>query len=595
MNDKVLDLGIRKRIFLGLIFIIVSLFAFRLVQMQIIDNTDYNSKSEENSVKTIEIDAPRGVIYDRNFEVLVSNKPSYNLYITPSEFEEYHTFEVEKKLELSEGTISSILQEHKGFSSVVPQKIFNNLPFSSIAWISENINKFPGLELQVDLQRDYSFGVYGSHMFGFIREINPKTLSQNKDIYTLGDFIGSSGLEKYYENFLRGQKGYNYIMTDAKRRVIGKFEAGVRDKLPVKGNDLILTIDKDVQKVAEDYFKERTGALVAIQPVTGEILAFVSAPYFDLDELSASPGFSKWTELSQSAEKPLFNRATMTNNPPGSTFKMITAIAGLEEGIIDKNFSVNCRGGYKYGDRTFKCTHVHGKVNVVQAIEKSCNTFFYQLILKIGLEKWSQYGKKFGFGKKTGIDFNPEIKGIIPDADYFDKAYGKGKWTSGYLISLAIGQGDIISSPMQLAKYMALLATGGKSKTPHFLKGIIDKSNEFQSFEYDDVKVDISESTIALIKEGLYKAVNGEGTATNIKDNLLQICGKTGTAQNPHGEDHALFVAYAPKDDPQIAVSVIVENVGYGSTHAAPAAKKVIETYLKKNGLYKSQIAQINK
>ncbi len=584
MNDKIFDLTIRRKIILSIILLFAGLFAFRLFKMQILDGSAYNTKSEENSVKTIEVDAPRGVIYDRNFEVLVSNKPAYNLYLTPSQFNSHNAHEIETAIGIDSGYVNSVLNRFEGFSTFIPRKIFNNLNTPAVAWISENVSRISGLELSIEMQRDYSFGVYGSHLFGYIREIDSRTLSSKKNIYSLGDYIGNSGLEKVYEDILRGKKGYNYLITDSKQRIIGRYESGAKDLPPVKGNDLVLTIDKDVQIAAEEYFKDRTGALVAIEPSTGEVLAFVSAPYFSLDELSASAGFSKWTELSRSESKPLFNRATMTNNPPGSTFKMVTAIAGLEEGVITENDKVNCQGGFKFGNRTFKCTHVHGKVNVVTAIEKSCNTFFYRLILKTGLEKWSKYGRMFGFGSKTNIDFSPEIKGIMPDSDYFDGAYGKGKWTSGYLVSLSIGQGDIISSPLQLAKYTSLIAAHGVSKQPHFLKGIIDGDNNFKPAEFDDISVDLSEKTFNLIREGMYKAVNGNGTATNIKDERLQICGKTGTAQNPHGEDHAMFVAFAPKDNPKIAVSVIVENVGYGSTHAAPAAKKVIETYLKKIG-----------
>jgi penicillin-binding protein 2 len=260
---------------------------------------------------------------------------------------------------------------------------------------------------------------------------------------------------------------------------------------------------------------------------------------------------------------------------------MVTALAALENGLITTSDYVTCRGSFFFGDRPFKCTHVHGRVNIVSAIEKSCNVFFYKLILKVGLERFAEFGRKMGFGKKTNLDIEEESAGIVPDAEYFDRAYGKGQWTEGYLISLAIGQGDLITTPVQLAQYCAILANNGRTKQPHFLKGWIEsQTNQFYRANYEDIIVDISQDALDIVREGMYRVVQGDGTAQFIRQKKYDIAGKTGTAQNPHGEDHAIFIAFAPFENPKIAVAVIVENVGFGSTHAAPIARDVIKSYL---------------
>jgi penicillin-binding protein 2 len=263
---------------------------------------------------------------------------------------------------------------------------------------------------------------------------------------------------------------------------------------------------------------------------------------------------------------------------------MLAAIIGLEEKLITPYTTVKCTGAFKYGNRPFRCTHVHGTVNLEESIEKSCNIFYYQLILKIGLDRWAKYIRQFGFGSKTGIDIGEESRGIVPDSDYYNRVYGKNKWTEGNLLSLAIGQGELSVTPVQLAQYVSLLANNGKTKKPHFVKGIVkDGTPEYSQFIAEDVSVDISQRSFDIVKKGMYKVVNGDGSAKHIQLPGIEIAGKTGTAQNPHGEDHALFVAFAPYESPKIAVAVIVENIGFGSTHAAPIAGDVIEAFLVKD------------
>ncbi len=572
---------IRKQIFFFIIVGFASILIFQLFRMQLLNRDKYEEKSNENSIKTVTINPARGLLYDRNVNLLVGNKASFILQITPDTYKSENTSRIERILEVDSGYVDQILTKNKRFSRYSPRNIMRNVNNSAIGWVDENQDRLPGVDYIVQTQRDYSFGVIGSHAFGYTKEIDQKTLTTMKDIYSMGDYVGSSGIEKAYEEFLRGAKGKEFFVVNSRQKIVGKYEGGAEDIPPVKGNDLILTIDKQAQITAEEAFSEYSGALVAIEPESGEVLAFVSAPSYDLSKFASVTSSSIWDTLSQDTTKPLFNRAAMTRNPPGSTFKMLIAVAALEENLVTKNFSINCKGGLRFGNRFFKCTHVHGRVSMISAIEKSCNTYFYQLILKLGIDNLYKYSKLFHFGDKTKVDIGQEFAGLIPSKEYYDRVYGKGKWTNGNLLSLGIGQGEILTTPLQLAQYAALLANYGKSKTPHLVRGYIEsQTNNYIPFEYDSIQVGVSKNSFDIVRKGMYDVVQGEGTGRWIRLKDIEICGKTGTAQNPHGEDHALFIAFAPYENPKIAVAVIVENVGYGSTYAAPVAQKVIKAYL---------------
>ncbi|MDD5609696.1 MAG: penicillin-binding protein 2, partial [Ignavibacterium sp.] len=459
-----------------------------------------------------------------------------------------------------------------------------DVSFESIAWYEEQSEFLPGVNYIVDMQRDYSFGIKGSHIFGYLKEINADQLKLMKDKYDMGDEIGFNGIEKAYEKYLRGEKGVNYFLVDSRRKTIGSYLNGSKNRRPVKGKDLVLSIDYFAQKSAEYLLQNHQGALVAIEPNTGEILALVSSPSYDLKDFASVTTHDLWKELSSDPRKPLFNRATMSVYPPGSTFKMITAIAALEEGIVNENWQVNCAGGYQYGDRFFGCTHQHGRTNLIEAIEKSCNTYFYQLILKVGLDKWNEYAKLFGFGSRTGLDTQEESSGLLPSRDYYNRVYGKNKWSNGLTLNLTIGQGELGTTPLQLEVYTAALANGGTLYQPHLVKGVLNsKNNSIEEFVFNSEKINISERTLDIIKKGMERVVSSpEGTASLIKLPDLTIAGKTGTSQNPFGKNHAVFVGYAPVDNPQIAIAVLVENIGYGSTFAAPIARDVIDAYINK-------------
>jgi len=581
MDENFFGSPLRKQIVLFVIIGILSLQVFQLVSMQLLNRDKYEEKSNENSIKTKVISPARGILYDRNVNILLGNKASFILQITPDNYNNENTRKIETVLGVDSGYIDLILRKNKKYSRYSPRNIQRNVGNEVIGWVDENRDELPGVDYTVQTQRDYTFGVMSSHAFGYNQQIDQKTLSMMRDAYSMGEYIGASGIEKAYEKYLRGTRGKEFYIANSRQKIVGKYEGGKEDIPPIKGNDLILTLDKKAQIAAEEAFKEYTGAVVAIEPETGEILAFVSAPEYDLSKFASVTSSDFWDTLSSDINKPLFNRATMTRNPPGSTFKMLIALAALEEKVVSQNFTVNCKGGHRFGRRFFKCTHFHGRVNMISAIEKSCNTYFYQLILKIGIDNLYKYSKKFHLGEKTNIDIGREFAGLIPSKEYYDRVYGVGKWTNGNLLSLGIGQGEILTTPLQLAQYAALLANYGETKTPHLVRGYIESmTNKYVPFEYESIQTDISRKSFDIVRKGMYDVVQGEGTGRWIKLKDIEICGKTGTVQNPHGEDHALFIAFAPYENPKIAIAVIVENIGYGSTYAAPIAQKVIKAYL---------------
>lgn len=569
----------RKTIIFAIIIATMIILAGRLFQMQIVYTIEYDKKSTDNSIKSIELQPLRGVFYDRNYKVLVSNVPAYTLRITPA----YYDTSLNKILEAVIGTepgyIKGLLKKNKIYSKFLPVKVRRGVDFQVIAWYEENSEHLTGVDYIIEMQRFYPAQVIASHTFGYTKEISPEQLAKEKELYNPGDYVGHNGIEKTYEKLIIGTKGYKYVLVDSRQRQIGRFQEGKDDIVPIKGKDLVLGIEASAQRIAEEQFKGKRGALVAIEPTSGEILAMVSSPDYDLNRFSYFTPRSFLDSIYSNPFTPLFNRATMSIHPPGSTFKMLAAIAALDMGVIDESYTITCGGGFTFG-RFFKCHGNHGTVNVVTAIEKSCNSFFYRLIYKIGIDKWKEYATKFGFGKITGVDLTEEVPGLIPDENYYIKRYGE-KWPRSIMASLGIGQGEVSVTPLQLAMYASLIANNGKTKIPHVVKGYIDINTEkLVPLEFKEISTGVSQDALDIVKKGMYLVVNGHGTATHIKLPDVEICGKTGTAQNPHGEDHAWFVGFAPYENPKIAIAVLVENVGFGGTHAAPIAKNVIQAYM---------------
>ncbi len=559
----------------------VLLFA-RLFQLQYLNAELYGKEAEENSIRNVPKLAVRGYVYDRKGKLLVDNRPSYTVMVTPVDFDKQYLPLLSSILSMPEAMILDKLKQGRRYNAFIPTRIKRDISFSELSMLEEHKEKLYGVEIQMEAKRFYPAGAKGSHLFGYAKEISDAQLEKQKEEYQPGDIVGSTGIEAKYEKFLRGVKGFEFISQNAKGQIIGNFDNGKHDIPPVDGLDLQLAIDGDVQALAESLLTDKRGAVVAIDPRNGGIIALVSKPDYDLSLLSGTTPPEVWRALNNDEGIPLYNRATLTRYPPGSTFKMLLALVALEKKIIDDQWKVVCSGAYRYGNKTFKCEHVHGSVAVVEAIHKSCNVFFYQLMLKVGLDDWSALGKEFGFGRQTKVDITEENSGLMPDRNYYDRIHGKGKWTQGYLISLGIGQGEVGVTPLQMANYAAVLANKGDYFQPHAVNAVVNKRTK----QKDEVKVErrrieLSDNTWNLVREGMRRVVmeaGGTGRAAKIPG--IDVAGKTGTAQNPHGKSHSWFVGFAPYDDPKIAICVLVENVGYGGAYAAPIAGLCMEEFL---------------
>jgi penicillin-binding protein 2 len=575
----------RRKTFYFIITAVAAVFVLRLFQLQLFSREQYGKKSEENSVRPVVREPIRGRMFDRNKRLIVDSRASYSVTVTPSEFKENVLPLLSTVLSVDSERIKERIRRGRQYSIFAPARIKRDVDFKTLGFIEENQDKLPGVGYHVETRRSYPTEVQASHLLGYAREISEQQLARSDGFYKPGDLIGFTGLEAKYETALRGEKGYEFSLVNARGQIIGPLDDGKSDIPPKEGFDLYLSIDKDLQALAEELLSGKRGAIVALDPRNGELLALASGPDYPLSRFSGVTPPDFWDSLNTQNDKPLFNRATMTRYPPGSTLKMVLATAALQEKVIDTNWRITCHGSFRFGNKIFKChpTTGHGSVNVIEAIERSCNVFFYNLMLKTGIELWTKYGEQYGFGSPTGIDIGGETAGLLPSEEYFDRVYGKGKWTRGYLVSLAIGQGEIGASPLQMACYAMALANGGTIHQPHAVRAIYNKKTaEFDSVAYGSRTLPVSPEVAGLLRQAMYLVVNGPGgTGAAARVPGISIAGKTGTAQNPHGKDHAWFVGFAPFENPQVAVCVLLENAGFGGSQAAPLAGKLIERYLK--------------
>ncbi|MFH0992030.1 MAG: penicillin-binding protein 2 [bacterium] len=563
-----------------LIFAVLMLQLFRL---QWIYHGQFTKESEENSVRVIVKEPIRGHIYDRAGKLFVDVGPSYSVMIVPAEFSSQNFNRLSTILQLEPRVLEERITRAKKFSPYLGSRIKRDVDIKTLSALEENLPLLNGVSYQVESKRVYPLPVRAAHLLGYSREISESQLALVSDYYALGDIIGTSGLEAQYEFHLRGEKGFEYVAVNAKGQVLGTFD--LKQKVDAReGNDLYLALDVDVQSFAESLMvaNKYMGAIVAIDPSNGGIITMVGKPDFDPSLMSGVIPAEVWAGLNSDPDKPLFNRAALTRYPPGSTFKMVLAAAALEEGIIDENYRIQCGGSFRYGNNTFKDLHVHGSTNMYEAIERSCNVFFYQLVLKVGFNKWTEYGRRFGFGKPTGTDTGEETAGLLPSASYYDTRYGKGRWTQGYIISLAIGQGEVGVSPLQMAQYAAALANGGMLYQPHAVNFVFNKTKRtMEPVLYRTSNVGLSPRVMGIIREGMRRVVHGPGATAHLAAVPGVIsAGKTGTAENPHGNDHAWYIGFAPFENPKIAVVILLENSGFGGAKAAPLAKMVIQRYL---------------
>lgn len=574
----------RKRVFSAVVIVALLVLIGRLYQLQLVYQDEWGKKSRENSVRTVLREPIRGLMYDRRGRLIVDNRPSYTVTVVPNEFRAELIPDLASLLGLDEEVLHRRIQRARSWSRFLPSKIQRDVDYEVIVYLEEFRNRFPGVDYIVEAKRHYNSRARMSHILGYTKEISERELAQQPDVYRPGDVIGSAGLEAAYENVLRGERGYEYVVVNAHGQFVAQYADGHRNVPAREGADLFLTIDAELQAYAEELLGDRSGSIVAIDPQTGGVLALVSKPDYDLSHFSGVTPPEIWAALNADSSRPLFNRAISSIYPPGSTYKMVLAAAALEEGIISERWTAHCPGWYRFGNRIFRCHRPegHGAINVVDAIKRSCNVFFYKLILDVGFERWAHYGRLFGFGRRTGVGFREETAGILPDTEYYNRIYGVGQWTRGNLISLSIGQGEVSVTPMQMAVYAMLLANKGKYHQPHLVSHIYDvRSRSIFELPYETTHVELSERTWELLRLGMHKVVDEDGgTARLARVRGVKSAGKTGTSQNPHGKGHAWYVGFAPYDNPQIALAVVIENVGFGGTHAAPVAGRLVERYL---------------
>lgn len=573
-------------IFIGIVFIA------RLFYLQIASN-NYTLHPFNNSAVKITYDYPeRGFIYDRNGLLLVANQLSYDIMIIPREVKALDTAEFCSLLKITKEDFIQKVERAKHYSTRIPSTFVAQLSKSDYAYLQEKMYKYKGFYIQKRSLREYPIKS-APNVLGYISEVTESTIQKNP-YYQLGELIGTAGVEKTYEEFLRGTKGVKYIQRDRFNKEIGPYKNGIFDTLPIPGDDITLTIDGVLQQYGEALMVNKRGGIVAIEPSSGEILALVSTPTYDPNLMVGRERSKNFTKLYlDTINRPLLDRGLQAQYPPGSPFKILTALAALQEGVITPETTITCNGGYRYGfgAGAFMECHcgTHGSpVNLNKAIYRSCNSYFSNAYRKViekypkaeeGMDVWSNHIKSFGLGNYLNNDLSVGQKGLVPTGDYYNKWYPNSRWGATYTISNAIGQGEILTTPIQLANMTAAVANRGFYYTPHIVKKIENETiNEnYKQPKYTSINKEYFEPVI----EGLFDVFeNPRGTAAWSKVMGLEICGKTGTAENPHGQDHSIFIAFAPKDNPKIAIAVFVENGYWGSRWAGPIATLMIEKYL---------------
>ena len=574
--DK-LTLAPRKLVFAILTVLIFFFILAGFLRLQVINKEQYVQKSLDNSIRKIQLYPVRGLILDKNNKILVDNRSSFSIAVIPKVISKKHLKEICEFLQVDEAEVNDKIQRQYGFRPII---IARDVPNETVISIEERRLDLPGVLTMITSKRYYPEDVNSPHIFGTIGEINRAEQIVNPE-YDPGDMIGKNGLERSYEKDLRGTKGSQYLLVDASGRELGNYDQH-RNIPPIHGNDLFLALDYTQQQFAESLMTGMRGALVALDVRNGRVLALVSHPDYDPRLLTGKIDPEIWNQLLNDESHPLYSRAIQSGYPPGSTYKIVAASAALQEKIIDKHWTAFCPGYFKLGRKTIHCWKAsgHGKLDLQGAIKNSCNVYFYQLGLKIGLETWAKYSKMYGFGAQTGIDLPNENAGLVPTVEYFNQIYGENRWTAGNLANLAIGQGELLTTPIQLAQFAMILANKGVYHTPHLLDHMYDyTSHETVEYPWDTKYVTgISNEVYDIVREGMRMVCDG-GTGWLGKVPGIETAGKTGSAQNPHGETHAWFIGFAPYDLPEIAIAVIVENGGGGGAVAAPIARKFMEKY----------------
>lgn len=580
----------RKYVIAGFICVIVAIYIIRLFNLQV-NNDKYKINADSNAFLRRTVYPARGLVYDRNGELVVFNQPAYDVMLVPKDVTDFDTTAFCNTLGITREQLRAKWDEMKdprrnpGYSSYTPQKLLAHLSPEDYGRLQEKLYLFPGFFIQKRTVRQYNH-LAGANILGNIREVSISDLERDS-YYRRGDYTGDLGIEKSYETYLRGIKGEEILMKDALGRIKGKYEDGKYDISPRSGRNLTLSIDIGLQEYGERLMAGKIGAIVAIEPSTGEILALVTSPSYNPNLLIGRERGKNYSMLVRDPYKPLFDRALQAAYPPGSTFKPTQALIFLQEGIITTGTSFPCAHGYNNRGLHVGCHSHASPIAVKPALQTSCNSYFCwglkNMIDKRGtkpsgqLTKWKDYLVEMGYGYKLGIDLPSESRGFIPNAEYYTKAY-KGSWSGNTIISISIGQGEVLATPLQIANLCATIANRGYFFTPHVVKEIQDTVLPLQ---YRTKHMPhISRNYYEIVAEGMRMAVTG-GTCRGAALPGIEVCGKTGTAQNPHGRDHSAFIGFAPYHDPQIAVCVYVENAGFGAAYGVPIGSLMIEKYLK--------------
>ncbi len=567
----------------------------KAAQLQLFDDS-FRRRADATTIEKLTVYPPRGLVFDRNGKLIVNNEAMYDLMVTYNQVDFEH-MDVPKFCSLLRIAPEVFQQNMKKdwrsgkFSRSVPFVFLKKLSIETYARLQESLYEFPGFFVQVRNIRGYPYHA-GAHVLGYINEVDPRDIERSKGLYQSGDYIGAAGLESQYEAYLRGTKGTTSLLKDNLGRTVGKYQEGEFDTLAIAGSDLVSSIDIDLQVYGEYLMQNKTGSVVAIEPKTGQILCMISGPTYDPNLLTMTQERGQvFSRLLTDPLKPFFDRTVMAKYPPGSIFKTAVSLAGMQEGTLDEDAGFNCSGGYFYAGRLYKCHH-RGHLNgVVDAIAYSCNTYFMNKYRDVvdrfgfanpqqGLDSFNFYLHQFGFGQQLGIDYPNESPGGYPTSAYYNKLYPKnlGGWRSPTIMSCGIGQGELQLTTLQMANMAACIANLGYWYAPHLAKQFRGGPS-IPAIYYKQNRVNVNRHYFNLVTEGMAECVN-RGTARVARIPGIQVCGKTGTSQNPHGEDHSVFFAFAPKENPKIAIAVYVENATWGSTYAAPIASLMIEKYL---------------
>ena len=581
--------GWRSLLVHGLLALLFIILIGRYYYLMIVFHEKYAEKATANHIRAVPVLASRGVIYDREGNLIVDNAPSYTISVIP--------IEVKDKPESLERLSSvmgvsveeinrRIVKNRRG--SFAPAKVFSRVPFEKISHLQEHRLELIGVTYSIEPIRNYVSDLDLSHALGYTREINRDDLNRFKkdSDYQPGDQVGWKGMEKFYESELHGRRGFRYIEVNALGQEIGE----VPDRAPINpipGHDLILSIDSYIQAAVEKALADSSGSVVILNHKTGEILAYASRPGYDLEMLSGRISSKDWDALMQDPRKPLYDRGIQGLYPAGSTLKPLAALYSLENHSNAKERTYVCHGSYRLGNRSFGCWKKggHGKMNLHDAIQQSCNVYFYNLIQDIGIEDWALIAREFGFGQRAKIDIPGENKGLVPDTKYMNRKYGVNNWTRGNLLNIVVGQGDVLVTPLQLAQFAGMLAQRGTQFQPHFVNKIVSKNGtvikEINSPSKN--RVSASKDSWDFVQQAMWDVVNGKkGTAKAARQKDWDIYGKTGTAQNPHGEDHAWFIGFSLDERYPYSWAVLLENGGGGGGKAAPLIGKVLRTIAKR-------------